>query len=256
MAKYYFVTTLLPPLKIGAPPEIDSPELDFILKQNLTKDDYQKVIVLRRLVEIENIRYFWQGAPIEAGGNFDEKEVEENLLHHEGYPSYVFQFMEKYEETKERLKHFPELIKKFFHYELKERTGFVKEYLQFEWEWRLIFVALRAKNLGRSIVTEMQYEDPEDPFVQQILEQKDAETYLPPEKFAELKEIYEAKKSTPLDLALTLSQWRFDKIEDLIGWHTFDVSCVLGYVIQHKIVEKWLKLDKKKGLELIEQILA
>ncbi len=204
MAKYYFVTTLLPPLKIGSPPEIDSPELDFLLRQNLTKSDYQKVVILRRLVEIENIRRFWQGEPIEAGGNFDEKEIEENLLHQESYPPYVFRYMEKYEDPKERIKHFPELIKDFFHYELSLNDGFVEEYLRFEWEWRLVFVAIRAKNLGRDLAIEMQYENPENPFIQQILDQKDEKVYIPPARYADLKDIFEEKKSNPLELALAL----------------------------------------------------
>ena len=256
MAKYYFVTTLLPPLKIGSPPEITSNELEFTLKMNLTKSDYNKVVILRRFVEIENIRRFWRGEPIEEGGNFNEKEIEESHLHLENYPSYVFDFMEKYDDTSQRLKHFPELLRDFFRHEMKKSDGgFVQEYLKLEWELRLIFVALRAKDLGRDLAEELKFEDPEDPFVQQILEQKDDPSYIPPNSYASLKELFEEKKSDPLALNLELSQWRFNKIDEMMGWHTFDINKVLSYVVQLKIVEKWLKLDKKKGLELVEKII-
>jgi hypothetical protein len=254
MAKYYFVTTLLPPLKIGVPPEIDSRELDFILKLNLTKEDLQKAVSLRRLIEIENIRNFWRGEPIDPGGNYDEKEIEENLFHLEAYPAYVFDFMEKHPDTTSRLAHFPELLRQFFHDELKKQDGFVLEYLKFEWEWRLVFVALRANSLGRDLEKEMQYEDPEDPFIEQILEQKNQKIYQPPEKYKALKDLFDAKKLNPLELQKALSEWRFDSIENMVGWHTFDVYRVLGYVVQLKICEKWLKLDKKKGLEIVEKV--
>src|SRR5437016_13757480 len=107
MAKYYFVTTLLPPLKIGVPPEIDSRELDFILKLNLTKKDLEKAIDLRRYVELENIRNFWLHQPMDPGGNYTEKEIEENLFHQEGYPDYIFDYMERYPDTPNRIAHFP-----------------------------------------------------------------------------------------------------------------------------------------------------
>ena len=256
MAKYYFVTTLLPPLKIGSPPEITSDELEFLLKMNLTKPDYHKVVILRRFIQIENIRRFWQQEPIEEGGNFDEKMIEESLLHLENYPSYVFDFMEKYDDTAKRLQHFPELVRDFFHHELKEATGFVEEFLRLEWEVRLIFVALRAKALSRNVAEELKYEDPEDPFIQQMLEQKDEPSYSPPSAYGALKVLFEEKKSDPLGLNLGLSQWKFDKIDEMIGWHTFDVDVVLGYVVKLKIVEKWLKLDKKIGLELVEKVIS
>ncbi|MDB6081958.1 MAG: hypothetical protein JWO53_1230 [Chlamydiia bacterium] len=254
MSKYYFVTTLLPPLTIGSRPEIDSNELDFVLRQNLSLDDFQKVQILRRLVEIENIRRFWQGEMIEPCGNYDEKEIEENLLHLENYPAYVFNYMERYQDSKERLQFFPELLREFFTEEMKKASGFVKDYLVFEWQWRLVCTALRAKSLGRDFKKEFRFEDPEDPFVQEILEQSSASTYIPPDGYQELTTIFENYKLKPLELNLALSEWRFECIDQKVGWHTFDIDRILGYIVQFEIVEAGLKLDKKKGLQLIEKV--
>jgi hypothetical protein len=258
MAQYYFITTLLPPLKIGSAPEIGSTELDFILKLNLTKKDYHKLDLLRKLIDIENIRSFWRKIPIDPGGNFDEKELEENLLHQEGLPAYVFAFMEQYPETRERLHHFPELIRSSFQAEMKEASKqdayFVQQYLSFEWQWRTIFLALRALDLGRDVFQELSDADPDNPFIADIFEQlKASKTYTPPEQFRSLQAMYDVKKHAPLELELALSEWRFEYIEEMIGWNAFDIYRILGYVTQLEIVEKWLELDKRKGLQFIDQ---
>lgn len=254
MAKYYFVTTLLPVLKIGSPPEIESRELDLILKMNLTKRDLEKVVALKRLREIENIRAFWSNTPLEAGSTYDEKEIEENLLHFAVYPSYVFEFMEKYEDTQSRLRHFPELLRTFFYQEMKACDNFVHEYFQFEWQWRLIVVVLRAKSLEKDLEKEMQLEDRENPFIQSILEQKDQKAYEPPAAYQQLKTIYEEKKSAPLELQKALSEWRFEKIDHMIESQAFNIDRILGYVVQLELCENWLKLDKKQGLEIVEKV--
>lgn len=254
MAKYYFVTTLLPELKIGQPIDLESRELDFILRLNLTHEDFKKVSILRRFMDIENIRRFWQGEPIELGSNFDEKEIEENILLRQAYPRYVFDFIDRYEDIPSRLKHFTELLHTFFHEEMYKPDGFVERYLRFEWEWRLTLTALRAKHLGRDLVKEMQFEDPENPFVQQILEQKDAKSFEVPDAYKALKIIFETKETSPIELYQAIAEWRFNHIEEMVGWHTFSIDRILGYVVQLEICETWLKMDKRKGLEIIEEI--
>jgi len=254
MTKYYFVTTFLPDLKIGAAPDLSSTELEFLLKMNLSPDDYKKVTLLRRLNELENLRHFWRDEELEQNGNFTRKEIEDNLLQRENYPRYVFEYLDRYESKKARLDHFPELLREFFRYEKKKEDGFVQCYLNFEWKWRMVFTALRASHLGRDLEKEFANEDPEDPFIQTILDQKTANTYTPPDEFLPLKAMYEENKELPLELNLALAEWRFNKIEEMVGWHTFDVSRILGFVAQLDICEKWLQLDRKKGLEFVNKL--
>jgi hypothetical protein len=254
MSKYYFITTLLPPLQIGQAPELPSSELDFLLKMNLTEKDYKDVEVLRRYIDIQNIRHFWRNEPLEEGGNVGQKEIEEALLHAELFPPYVFSFMETYPRTEQRLEHFSLLLRDFFRYEIAHTSHFVQDYLRTEWEKRLVFTALRAKNLKRSLQEEFKLEDPEDPFIQHILEQEDSDTYEPPARYAVIKTLYEEYKSNPLKLFRALLELDFEYINDVIGWHTFDTKNVLGYVVQLRLVEQSMKLDQQKGLAILEKI--
>ncbi len=84
-------------------------------------------------------------------------------------------------------------------------------------------------------------------FSTQILSQKDAPTYDPPENFHELKKIYQTYQADPLSLYQALCEFRFNVIEERLGTDMFSLNRVLGYIIQLIWVEKWMELDKQKG---------
>lgn len=254
MKNYYYLATALPDLEVGTQPEIEFPEFDWMLKQNLTRSDLVKTKVWQRYYDIQNIRYLWQGAELDPRGSLDENQLEEALIFREGLPRYVYDFMDRYETSKERLDHFPALVGMYFSGEIAQAQGFLKEYLTFEREWRLVLTGFRAKKLGRDILAELQYENPEDELVAQIIAQKDSKTYEPPEKFADLKALFEEFGDSPLELAKALSAYRFAKIDEMLGIAPFSFDRITGYFAQLLIVENWLKLDQEKGKEIVETI--
>jgi len=72
--QYYFVAAALPPLSLGAKPELSFHELRDLLTLNLTKDDLTKVTHLLRLIDLSNIRSFWLGNPLDERGNVSPKD--------------------------------------------------------------------------------------------------------------------------------------------------------------------------------------
>ena len=214
---YYYLATSLPELKLGAPPEMSFADLVFLMKENLSAEDLLKTRVIRLFFDIENIRNFWRKEPFDVHGNFDPNALEEALLTGFGFPSYVYDFLEKHDELEDRLRHFPFLIATFFREEIAKADGFLKKYLVFERELRLILVAFRAKKFGQDILVEMQYENPDDTLVAQILSQKDAKTYDPPEKYESLKPLFEELADDPAALNKALFEYRFQKVDEMVG---------------------------------------
>lgn len=255
MANYYFLGTLLPELQIGEAPEIGLNELEDLLKDNLSTDDYAKTRLIRNFYDISNLRAYWKGNPLDSYGNFTESELEEALVTHTLLPAFVFRFMDKYESNEERLCHYPELFAFFFRNAIKNTSGFFKYYLSLERELRLILVAFRAKKLGRDIYKELQDENPEEDFIAQILAQKDAPNYEPPEKYEEVKNLFEQYYDNPIELQKALLKYRFNKIEEKLGNELFSIDRVLAYIIELIMVEKWLRMDKQKGLEIVDSML-
>lgn len=255
MPNYYYLGTLLPDLNIGEPPEIGFKELDYLLKENLSAGDYVKTNTIRSIYDIANLRPYWKGKPLDPYGNLDAAGLEEALATRSMLPEYVFEFIDKYSTNEERLRNFAELSSLFFRKSMKNASGLFQYYLKLEREIRLMLAAFRAKKLGRDIIAELQYEDPRDSLVAQIIAQKDAKTYDPPEEYESLKAIFDQHADNPIELQQALLEYRFQKIADRVGVEVFSIDRILAYMIELIMVEKWLQMDKEKGLEIVDTIL-
>lgn len=255
MKRYYFLASLLPMLKMGRHPEFPFWEFKELCKQNLTPSDMEKNRTIRRYVDLLNLRAFWQKKELDPHGNYDEKELEEILLLEEGFPDYVFEFLRDYESLEDRLKHFSKLLVQFFNEEIEKADYFLKDYLIFERQWRLVSLAIRSRTYGRDLTQELQYEDPLDDFVAQLLAQKDAPQFTAPDGFEELERIFEEFKDEPLKLHWELGVWRLQKIQDIPQRGTFSIDRILGYLAQLIIVENWVKLSQEEGMSVVENIM-
>lgn len=254
MSNYYFVSSSLPEIRIGSTPDINFTQLSRLLKDNLTSLDLEKTRIIRRLYDLYNIRALWLGESLDPHGNYSELELEESLIARTNLPLYVFEYLDKYESSEDRVLHFSELINRYFETEIARSEGFLKKYLIFERDWRYIFAAFRAKKMGRDIIKEFQFENPNVDLIAQIIAQKDAKEFIPPYEYEELKPLFNANQDSPLDLQMAIDRFRFSKIEDLLGVDMFSLDRILGYMAQLILVEDWLKLDKEKGQLIIQNI--
>jgi len=256
MTKYYFIGTILPSLSFEGEPEISLIEFDRLLRDNLTAKDYTKTRALRRIYDILNLRTWWLGEELDPWGNYNEVELEEAIVSQVGFPQYVYAFLEAHEKKEDRLRFFPSLLAQAFRDEIEAHpSGFVHNYFSFEREWRLVFAGFRAKKLGRDLNVELQYENPEEELIAQMLAQKEAKTFEPPEKYQELKIIFDRYADEPLELEKALDEYRFNYIESLIELSdTFSMDRILAYMSQLMILQKWFALDQEKGLKIVDII--
>ncbi len=252
MHNYYFVAASLPELKLGERPEISFEELVYRLTLNLSKEDLEKTVVLRRYIDILNIRALLLEEPLDSRGNLTEKELDEALLLETFFPQYVFDYLNQYEDKKDQIRNFSSLLIRYFTEEMKGQEGFLRKYLAFEREWRLVVAALRAKKLKSDITRELQFEDFTDPLVADILAQKDMEQYEPPAEYQDLKEQIHACGDDPWALFKTISEYRFHKIEEMSGYPLFSIDWILGYMARLILVEQWVELDEEKGKNILE----
>lgn len=254
MANYYFLITALPTLSIGKKPEISFKELMDLLALNLTHRDARLVELLLRPIDLYNIRAIWLGFPLDDRGNFKAKDLEEALLVRDMLPPYVIDYLERYESTSDRLRYFSSLYASLFRDEQPLLKGFLLKYYQFERELRLVLTALRAKKTGRDIVRELQFEDPYDPFVSDILAQKDAGDYSPPKEYEDLKTLFVENSSDPQKLNRAVLQYRFEKIEEMEENQDFTIDRVLSYIARLLIVESLELFDQDQGNVAVEKL--
>jgi Protein of unknown function (DUF2764) len=256
MKNYYFLVPSLPPLRLGEKPDITFERLTALLEIGLTKKDLQKTQVLRRFVDINNIRSVLLEEKIDPRGNLNEKELDEALLIKNILPEYVFDFLDQFEKVSERIRNFSGLFSTYFSSEIPKAEGFLKRFLIFERECRLVLLALRAKQLGRDVVRELQFEDLTDPFVQQILAQKDADQYEPPAEYRELKELIASCLGDPWMENRVFAEYRFKKIDELSEKQPFSIDQILAYMAKLMIVEYLLELDEERGKSILDTFKA
>jgi uncharacterized protein DUF2764 len=256
MANYYFLITALPPVSIGKKPEITFKGLMEMLALNLTPKDLQLVGLLLQPIDLYNMRALWLGFPLDDRGNYKAKELEEALLVKDMLPPYVIDYLERYESTNDRLRYFSSLYVSLFRDEQTHLKGFLKKYYQLEREIRLVLTALRSKKTGRDLVRELQFEDPYEPFVSDILAQKDAADYIPPKEYEDLKTLFMENSSSPQKLNRAILQYRFEKIEEMEENQDFTIDRVLCYIARLLIVEslEQLDLEKETGTIALEQL--
>ncbi|MCB1118838.1 MAG: DUF2764 family protein [Chlamydiia bacterium] len=247
----YYLPVALPDLHLFEKPEMRFQEVIELFEEHLGKT--ADVAQVRLLEDLENIRKLWRGEPLSPYGNLDHNQLEEALSLRINLPQYVFDFLDHYDQEQERLGNFPELIATYFQETSAE--GFLNDYLNFERSIRLVLTGFRAKNMGRDVMHELRFEDPDDAFVQQILAQKDAKVYEPPMGFEALKDIFERSLEEPLKLHQDLIKFRFYRLEEMYGLQFFSRGRLLCYLIQLMLVEKWMALDKREGINQIHQIL-
>ena len=252
MRNYYFVVPSLPPLSLSERPELSFEELMTRLSVNLSKQDLEKTKVLRRFVDIYNIRALLMEEPIDPRGNLSEKELDEALLVHAGLPEYVFDFLDQFEKVPDKIRNFSGLLARYFNEEIPLQKEFLSKYLTFERECRLVLVALRAKQLGRDIVKELQFEDPTDPLVAHILAQRDSERYDPPAEYQDLKELIASCSGDPWMENRAFAEYRFKKIQEMAEGKPFTIDQILSYMAQLMIIENIIELDAEKGRMILD----
>jgi len=169
-------------------------------------------------------------------------------------PDYILDFLDRYDTVEQRLRYFSSLYVSFFQEMQAKTTGFLRTYYTFERDVRLILTALRAKQTKRDVARELQFEDPTDSLVMDILAQKDAADYTPPSDYEELKTRFLKHLSDPKKLYLELLEYRFAKIEEMEEDEPFSINYLLGYTARLLIVESWSGLNEEKGAAIIEDL--
>lgn len=258
MAQYYFLNTLFAPLEFGHPPTLDFKSLIANVQSELSKDDLMRLSLLRSYFDIENLKAFFMQEALSPYGNHEPaKLVADNLENETGYPEFVFEFLREFETSEKRLHHFAKLLTQFFSYAQQQSSGFIQEFFAFEKQWRLVMLGFRSKLLKTSLKTQLQFEDPYDPIVIQIIAQKDAKHFEPPEEFEDLKDLFSRWKHSPRGIFKALEEYRMSKIDQMVEKEIFSFDAVAAYIVKLIIIEKWLDLEKceKKGFKNLDKIL-
>lgn len=246
----------MPTLSLDIQPEINFDEFQKMLFLNISERDKKKLYLFKQYIDIKNLRSFWSGRELDWRGNLHAKQIEEALLTEEFLPSYVFDFVKAYEDTSDRLKNFPYLPIRFLREMDKQSNGFLHWYFSEERKQRIVFAALRSRQIKRDLAYELQYEDGEDFLVKSLIEQGQSESFFLPKEFENLKKIYDENFDKPLLLEQKLLKYRLKKIEEKEELQPFfTIDHILAYMAKLMIVEDWYKLDENTSKTIVDRLI-
>ena len=253
MRYYYYVVNAFPPLFLGKKPEMSYEETREMILMNLSAHDLEQLVEFQRPTDLRNIRALWLQEPLDPRGNFSDLELEEALLVGEGLPFFVIDFVQKYESEEDRLRYFSSLYASLYS-QGKRLGGFNRSYYRIEREIRLVLTALRAKSTGRPLIPELQFEDPTDPFIAELIAEAESREFLVPQEYEALKTAFLENRSKPKELYRALLEFRMKCIQELESEDPFGMGQVLGYLARLILIEDWDRLDQKKGRTALEQV--
>lgn len=259
MKEYYFLASLLPQLEIGHVPKLGFKELKELIAINVKPEDSARFEQLLRLVDLENLQALWQDLPLDPRGNLSKEGLivaldQGGWTESDPFENCLRDYLEKYKEKQERLKHFSRLLAHFCLEKRETLEGFLKGYYSFQYEMRWIVAAFRAKKQGIDLARELQYEESSDPLIAQILAQKDAPSFEPPYEYKELKPLFEAYVEEPMELHKALVSYQFDFMITLWGGELFTIDRVLNYAARLLLVERWQALDSQAGMKVLDTL--
>lgn len=253
---YYYFASALPPLCFDEVPKITSQQFMLEAAENLSGGDLEKMEVLRRYYDLMNLRSYWKGGAFDPIGKFDVAQLTEALTGSDRLPEYVFQFMSDHVSQESRLKNFSKLLSAYFKQEIARSSGFLRNYLRFERELRIIWTGVRAKELSRRLEIELQFEDADDHIVVQVMAQRDAKTFIFPNGYEDLAEVFENNSDEPVRMHKQLCEYRYNKIEQLQDLGEFSLEKIMGYLAQLIVVEKWFHLEQRGWEKVADKILC
>jgi hypothetical protein len=251
---YYFVVNAFPPLELGVAPQMSYEDIRQLLLLNLNQLDLEQIRKFQLQTDIRNLRALWLGQPLDPRGNFVEKELDEALLVKDLLPSFVGDYLDRYESLDLRLRCFASLYASLYSELQQESVGFLGKLMEFEREIRLCFVALRAKKMDLDLSRELQFEDPTEPFVAQLLAQKEGKEVLLPQEYENLKTAFLEHDLQPGKLHWAISEFKMNRIIEMGENDPFGMSQILGYLARLMIVEEWQQHDPERGRILLEQL--
>jgi hypothetical protein len=253
--KHYFLYSSLPALEIQAKPDIAYPLLLEAFHLNFNEKEKEQLALIQFFVNLNNIYAYLTGGKWNLKGSISIQDLKECLEKKEGLPDYVLDFFAKYEDPKDQKRFFSKVLIDFFHAEHDKHKGFLKEFICFERDLRLVLLAYRVKRSHLDLLRELQFEDFANPLVIDILARKDAAHYDFPFEFKDLKLAIEKAGPNPLKQHFAIAEYRFRHYAPFLEEDPFSIDSLLAYFVQYMILDDYHGLSVDEGKELLDSIL-
>ena len=253
---YFFLSTALPPLKLGVSPRIDFQGLIALLEDNMTPKDFRKVETIRSFIDLKNVKRLLQERALDPRGSLTDEKLKEALQTKGELPSYLYEHLGRFDQVEDQVLHFSKVLVDFFFEATLKQSRFLSFYFSLERECRLLLVGLRSKKTTRDLNKELQYEEMDDPLVAYLLAQKDRPNFEFPSGYQDFGDQMKQAGENPMDQYKALAHYRFNQVMEKVQDHLFSVDHALGYLVLFMLVQDWdhLRVKQEEGGQHLDEI--
>ncbi|MCK3684487.1 DUF2764 family protein [Maribellus sp. YY47] len=242
----------------------DSVDLLIQLKMELSPSDYELVKLIYLQADNENLQNLLlrKKASFNPKGIFSESYLQlqlspENELPE--LPEYMLQFLEWIKETEQKeLNLNAEIILQQLYYEyiLQTNNEFLKNWFLFQLNLKNILTAVNC----------IQFDYSTEEHLIRVNENKNVCLLLTNRKFKpewfedeipyhrEIFKITESSRSW-MERETALDKLKWDYLDEYTFFYYFTIEKILGYILKLQMVERWTKLNKKSGEELLKKLI-
>lgn len=200
-------------------------------------------------------------AVIEDKGNFSAEEllqlieaVREGDTPDKKYPSYLVNFVSQYLQlSQDELYRADDLLAALYYsYGMSSSNAFIASWFEFNLNLNNILAALAARKYklevssvivgATSICEQLRTSNARDFGLNETLEYFEAL-----QRIADIEELVEREKK------VDMLKWKW--LEDESFFHYFTIERIFVFLMQLKMIERWISLDKEKGNELFRKMI-
>lgn len=234
------------------------------LETELSSSDFELVKLIYLVYDNENLLnlYLHRKKPFNSKGYFTEQYLQQQLSPGDEppvLPDYMLQFLEWMKETEQKeLNLDAEIVLQQLYYEyiLQTKNEFLSSWFLFQLHLKNILTAISCIKFDYNVEENLIQVNENKNVCSLLIGKK-----LKPEFFEDEVPFYrEIFKITEADFNWIDREKALDKLKwDYLNEHTFfyyfTIEKILSYTLKLNIVERWIKLDKRTGEELLNKLI-
>jgi hypothetical protein len=254
---YYLVSSLIEvSVDLGKKVVDINDVIDFCSEQ-LAPKDFEKLKMAFLFNDIKNITAYLQNKDFTYiyPAYYTEEEFRENLKDTDSFLPFMADYLIADKNQKRfypELLNIDELILVFYQYLEDYKDEFIKEYYNFELNLLNFKTAFSLKKNNQPLLNKL---IPYGDYYNVILKSNTPDFGLSGTVYYIDKLVEVFKTDDLVKIEKTIEDVRWDKLDDMTSMDHFTENTVISYIIKLSSVERWLKINEKKGEEMLNNLI-
>ncbi|NPV36153.1 MAG: DUF2764 family protein [Bacteroidales bacterium] len=255
---YYYLVAGLPDL-VMEQSKVKSTlqELLTELAQYLHPADYRLVERLFWPIDHGNVYHLLlkTGEPFKSGGRFSAEELEEEIKNPVRLPRYVANFIQAYKNNEPIWPHlsWEDQLTALYLDEMCHSTNlFMRQWFTFERNLRNVLAALTARKFKLEVNKVVVGDDD----ISRAIARSQSRDFGISDEFPQVEKIIQIFETTQLaerEKSIDVLRWNY--LDELNTFNYFSIEVILAFLIKLQIVQRWMALDPKAGVEIFRRLL-